>query len=241
MCREPTPVDTFSGVPLPLAPIEGGSWPTRQEITDNHAWHGKKHEPLLLGIGGEALRSSRVQEVDYARHTWYHDNFRGPDLPGNDEERLRPIILAAAGYVPDRAISFDRNGEPRLVKLPPEIREEMWSTGEIRLASPLHVRNFLCDYLLNRDLPAIKPDLIREFLNTRDDVWRLKLGNGFLRLMTRRVMEPMEGPYLEAYRTERIYPPRHAQTVTKFVAGVLLHPEYHPRAHQKLRNRLVVA
>ena len=239
--RLETPIDRFSGIPYHVSPhyIEEHPDRTGYPDDDDHLWH-EDGEDFPRNAGERGLRGSRVQVLPYWVHMRKHDAFAGPRIPVDEDEQAWAMIGTAAGYVPEWAIVFDSLGRPDYVRLSQETREQMWATGQVRIDSPYHLREFLCGYMLNRELD-IKESTIDEFLNTRDDAWRRRLGNGFLKLIARQAMEPLDYDYAAAYRAGLIYPPRHAQTASRFAARVLLHPEYQVRAHERLRERLVAA
>ncbi len=119
-----TPLDDISGMPLPLLPTE--MLDRENERTNwHHAWHANS-APQLQGIGGRALRHSRVQLVRDIDHNHgdrsqgkltYHDHYIGPPLPTTDQERLKLCVIAAAGYVPDTAIDLWAKQGPRVVRM----------------------------------------------------------------------------------------------------------------------------
>lgn len=244
MNREPTPIDEFSGMPLPISPEYLEERPNSFFYmgNDHHIWHRDGDEDSRnWALGDRALRASRVQVVPYGVHMRYHDVCSGPQFPLDDDERAWATIGAVVGYVPDRAMVFRKLDRVDLVRLSRDTRERMWAMGQIRVDSIYSVREFLCGYLLNREGLDIQESMIDEFLHTRDEAWRLRLGNGLLRRIARYAMEPLDRLYSIAYKAEVIYPPKRAQTAAKFVTRALLHPEYCTRAHERLRDRLVKA
>lgn len=116
-----TPMDEMSGIPLPILPQEYLPMGKPDIANWHHPWHAES-APELQGLGGKALRHSRVQLVRATDHNMgdkrrgkltYHDFFVGPPLPTTDDERFRLCVISAAGYVPDEAIDL-RGDEPKI-------------------------------------------------------------------------------------------------------------------------------
>jgi len=114
-----TPTDELTGLPLPILPQEYLQ-ANATETNWHHAWHANS-APELQGLGGRALRHSRVQLVHRTDHNYkdkgrpnYHNFFEGPPLPDNEDDQFRLCVISAAGYIPDTAIDL-RSGEPELV------------------------------------------------------------------------------------------------------------------------------
>lgn len=121
-----TPLDHETGIPLPILPT--GVLERDDPNTNwHHAWHANS-APQLQGVGGRALRHSRVQLVRDIDHNHgdkekgkltYHDYYVGPPLPETDDERFRLCVIAAAGHVPDKAIDLWSADEPQVVTMTP--------------------------------------------------------------------------------------------------------------------------
>lgn len=122
-----TPLDYETGIPLPILPTKELD---RHDPTTNwhHAWHANS-APELQGVGGRALRHSRVQLVRNVDHNHgnkevgkltYHDYYVGPPLPTDDDERYKLCIISAAGYVPDMAIDLWSGDGPSKVRMTAE-------------------------------------------------------------------------------------------------------------------------
>jgi hypothetical protein len=121
-----TPMDEETGMPLPLLPT--GILERDDSHTNwHHAWHPNS-APELEGLGGRALRHSRVQLVRDVDHNHgdklkgkltYHDHYVGPPLPSTDEDRLKLCVISAAGYIPDEAIDLWSRDGPTIVRMTP--------------------------------------------------------------------------------------------------------------------------
>jgi len=245
-CREPatgqgqlvTPVDDFSGIPLSLSPMYMAERPSRFGPDDHHLWH-ERLDPRLLTLGGRALRSSRIQRANYdMHHLDYHAyNFRGPDIPETVASQLRPIILGAAGYIPGRAISFTRTGEPQLVIVPDDIRRKMWSDGQIRVERVDTVRVFLKQLILDQDLSDVRSSTIDEFLYTMDMKRKREIGNDLLARATRRATSSVKQAYVQAYKSN-LLPFDRPQTVSQFALAAVAMRRRRARLYSDLGQRL---
>ena len=112
-----TPVDEATDMPLPVRlPAEEILSKNSPETNWHHHFHSSS-DPALQTLGGNALRSSRLQLVPAYLHNAgkaenvYHRIFKGPPLPGADdqEKQFELCILAAAGYLPAQAIDMESN------------------------------------------------------------------------------------------------------------------------------------
>ncbi|MEO8105404.1 MAG: hypothetical protein ABI602_03655 [Candidatus Saccharibacteria bacterium] len=217
-----TPIDEFSGIPLPLAPQYMAERPSRYKPNDHHSWHSRLDPLLHDSVGGLALRGSRVQMANFDTHNldYHRDNFDGPPLPQNDAERLRPIVLAAAGYVPDRAISFTPQHHAVLVPLSKQVRAALWNKGKIRVERFSSVQAYLQEITFSQDFSYFENATIDEFLTTADESRRQQIGRTFLTYAVRSAIEPISPTYSQAYRAE-LLPRYFAQTADRFVLGRL--------------------
>jgi hypothetical protein len=131
-------------MPLPILPTHVLPVNDPVEANMHHAWHPST-APELQGLAGQALRHSRVQLVAATDHNLgdkkqgpltYHDYYAGPPLPTSEAEIFRMCVLAAAGYIPDRAIDIHGPNGPR------EIRINELQRGILRKpAVPMHINN----------------------------------------------------------------------------------------------------
>ena len=122
-----TPVDSLTGVPLPILPREILPIDNPEVANMHHAWHPSS-DPRLLTTAGLALRHSRVQLVRATDHNMgdknrgkltYHDFYEGPPLPEDETEIFRMCVLSCAGYLPDKAIDLHK-ATPREITMNPQ-------------------------------------------------------------------------------------------------------------------------
>ena len=213
-------MDEFSGIPLPISPQYADERPSRYPRDRHHPWHDAL-DPLLQGVGGKALRESRIQITNYdAHHLDYHGAGLRPTLPEYDSERIRPILLSAADYVPEYGIAFTRDGAPYRTRFSDEIRTWLRDSGTIRIASVQVVRRFLCANVIDQALNDISPGAVDEFLFTADPLRKWELGNDILARASRRAAAPAEEPYREAYKAGLI-PKKRGQIASRFLLASL--------------------
>lgn len=231
-----TPSDEFSGLPLPLYPQE--LIRSRRFQPDLHHPIHPKRSPELQSVGGKALRNVRVQVAAYETHHYdYHRNFYGPELPKTDDDCLRPVILAAAGYIPDTSIRFKR-GKPQIVSLTPRERSTLWEQRRVRIGSARPVQEFLKEYILSQDIAGVNESTIDEFLHTTDDQRRWILGNEFLGRAALQATEQLKPTYRQAFKAE-LMPNTRAETVSRFVLSQLGMRRQRIRLFEELKLRLV--
>lgn len=235
-----TLVDDFSGIPLPIAPAYMEQRESRFETDWHHPWHDRLN-PLLRDLSGKALRASRIQKVNYdAHHMDYHRTFVGPRIPLTEEERIRPIVLAAAGYIPKKAITFDSELNPEVVELDDLTRRRLVSSNSFKVESSGQVRIFLKDYTFRQDLFRDNEALIDQLLESKDPKKRRNAGNELLVNATKIVAEPVEESYATAFKTEFISHDR-AQSAGRFVLSSLAMRRHRSRLIEELRGKLALA
>src|SRR5437868_1010472 len=93
-------LDTATGLPLPIAPVEFARLPGPGGHSNWHHHYHPAKSPILQTPAGVAVRNCRIQFVPRDVHQRYHDLFAGPPLPGSNEEAFRTTVLAVAGVVP---------------------------------------------------------------------------------------------------------------------------------------------
>lgn len=237
-----SPVDDLTGVPLILHPDENSRDRHIYPDDKHHPWHPKNSPLVKTGTaGGEALRASRVQVASYdVHHLEYHRNYFGPELPTDDASRFKLIVLTAAGYIPERAIVFNRPRKPSTKKLGSEERLRIWDNNVVRVDSPDAVRTFLKEYSFNQDFSDLKESAIDEFLNTKNAVKRWELGNVLLANSVYKATMPVRQIFEKAYKSELI-PPAHTKRVTKFVMAALNVEQQRDRLINELGKRLLQA
>lgn len=195
-----TPVCEATGLPLPIAPSEQSN-----DASARRDWHHHFHprlSPLLAhdSLSGSAVRSARIQLVDYAtHHNDYHGNYLGPPLPVTETDKFGLVILATAGYIPREGLDFSGN-EPKRVELSHEQRKRMRGSGELKVAAISPIQKFITAYTMDQDLSHVDEMIIDEFLNTTDKEQKLKLGSSLLRLAVRQAADPIIPMYRQAWK-----------------------------------------
>ena len=243
VARLETPTDPETGIPfaiLPsddLPPLPGRRQSNKERLADwHHAFH-EKNKLLRRGLGGAALRHSRVQWVSYDdHHNKYHPEFFGPWLPETDEETFRMVVPVAAGYVPAEAIAFDSLDKPYRAPLSDTLRRRFSETGEIRVANPAAVRNFMTDFSLRHDFGGINESTVDEFLNTTDEIRRKELGGTLLAIAAYDAANLVAEVYRESHRRGLI-PPQRAQNAGRFIFSAITTHRSKP-AFMALASRL---
>jgi hypothetical protein len=242
-----TPTDPLTGVPLVLMP--NAALPP---VPDNEVnrirvadWHHPFHPRASLvnkTPGLAALRMARKQWVLYERHhnehkLGYHSLYDGPTLPESEEEQFRTVVFAAAGYIPELAIDFQKHDRHRLKRLNETRRNQLCQSGQIQIGSVMTVRDFMISYALQRDFVDINSNVVDEFLNTSKFERRIQIGNMLLRAAATQSVERINPIYRMAKREERI-PPSKAHTAAQFVLASMSLAKGRRRAYQALERRL---
>lgn len=195
-----TPIDEI-GMPLPLAPTDLEIHDASQPKPDwHHHFHPRKSVILREDWGGDAVRNSRVQLADYrVHHNEYHNYFYGPELPITAQQKFGIAVLAIAGYVPAEAIAFKR-GKPRIVRLTEDQRSRLLTSGELKIAAPETVRNFLAEYTVKQDLTHADESIVDEFIHTDEIEKKYELGGALLKLAIEKAVEPLDPFYRTAWK-----------------------------------------
>jgi hypothetical protein len=240
-----TPADEMTGIPLPLMPrndlppVPTGNMRNLERVAD---WHHPFHPRSILiheGLGPAAVRNCRIQWANYVdHHHRYHAAYKGPELPITDNERFNTVVFAAAGYVPDRAISFEGRRRPVFKRLNDEDREQLWRNGQLRVANQASVQTFLTDYVLRQDFGGINETTIDEFLHTSDLKRKRELGGTLLGIAAYDAAAPLRNTYQES-RKLHLIPPDRARTAGRFIFGAMT--AHRSRALGALTSRLATA
>lgn len=217
-----TPMDEQAGIPLPifprgdLPPVPVGRERNIERIAD---WHHPFHPRAALvedGLGAMAVRNCRIQWTEYDdHHHKYHGAYAGPELPQEPEEQFKTVVLAAAGYVPRQTIRFV-HGRPVVCHLDDELRESLWTSGQLRIGNTAAVRNFLIDYAFSKDFGGVNASTIDEFLHTPDEKRRKDLGSTFLGIVAYDIAQPLRSIYKES-RKLNLIPRAQARTAGRFI------------------------
>lgn len=232
---EITPADPISGLPLLIAPEEralfilNGHEPSYDEYGRptadwNHVFHPGR-QVLSGGDGSAAVRNARLQLVLRSTHDEYHAAYYGPELPATVPNRFKTAVLCAAGYIPMQAIKFGSQG-PRVVNLSSLEREQLRTSGEVKMASFSVVQRFMRDFVLNQPVDHIKPRTINQFLRidpseSPDSAKKHRyLTHLLLSLVIDRVEDDLINPYAFAYGYDLLKPDAPARP-DHFVQSVL--------------------
>lgn len=141
-----TPVDEFSGLPLPLLPTAEVLPVNQGEIANWHHHFHPKSDPVLSGtIGGRALRAARIQLVPAVQHNYsdaaYHCFYAGPPIPTDRAEQFGMSVLACAGYMSDYAIDL-ADGEPQVRPMTAAQLNQLGMRPEVEVPEPGDVRRY---------------------------------------------------------------------------------------------------
>lgn len=222
------PFDHHTGIPLPLVydPIILASRPVPETERFSDLHHVFYPRALLMAgdIGDQALRGCRVQLVPRPEHNLYHTAYDVPRLPRSDFENFRTIVFSAAGYMPGRAVFFDREGRPKLVPLTPDERARLWGGHAAHIETPDRVRRYLIHYAVQYGLD-ISPSLMDEFLHAKLQNRRMSLGRELIRLASEEAARPLARQYFEARRKRRL-PRDQPQQVGQYISRLLLNEQY---------------
>ncbi len=232
-----TPVDEI-GMPLPLAPIRTERRANNLPETDlHHHFHPRRSPVLVGGLGGKAVRNVRLQRSDYHQHHIdYHGNFDGPPLPKTRAQQFGIVVLASAGYVPDRAISFT-DGQPNEVPLTRAQRQSLWLSGDLKIAAPEIIRKFLIDYTTSQDLTDVNDKLVDEFLNTPNTQRRYQLGGMLLGVAIEKATEPIDPFYRTAWK-KGLIPRDSSARVQRLIKNKMRYKQYRPLLIDRLEQML---
>lgn len=201
---------TLTGLPLPMwyddsfSHYEGR--PAAQQRKDEHHTFFPRRELEAGPLEDLALRVSRVQRGPRWDHDLFHAIYGTPVLPATELRQFGVIVLAASGYIPDRAISFNKAGVPRTVKLDPEQREKLWSPNGIHIEHPATVRKYLLQYVIQHGL-NVDVATIDEFLHTDKVEDRMVIGECMIEQASAEATRPYQEVYSEAHRYRRL--PKH--------------------------------
>ncbi|HET8708765.1 MAG TPA: hypothetical protein VFL85_00635 [Candidatus Saccharimonadales bacterium] len=232
----PTFTDELTGLPLSIAPVEGVQISTRSDKSNwHHHFHPSTSPVLVNTIGGRALRNSRVQRVDRNFHNYsptaYHCFFKGPDIPEEEDEQFRMVVLACAGYIPEDGVDLS-SGEPRRVRLSELQLQQLRQpgTGDEKQATYGYrdlrysydsVREFFSHYALTRRLDHMDPSKIDEFLHTKDEQQKRYLGHLLLAKKVEVAAEPMREAYKQIRAAGMLHPlmPPAPKTLVRYKLG----------------------
>lgn len=192
-----TPVDSLTGIPLPVYP----NWRRLNPKSANNNWHHHYHkstDPALTSQDGLAIRHSRLQLLPIPVHNRYHDIFEGPPLPKTNSERFGHLVLVSAGYIPSEAVNVYGDNPAEVVELSDKKRSRLQSSGQIHLRGQSNISNFMRRYLIKQDLSHVDEQLIDEFLHTGSIYRKRFLGHYLLAMASEVAVEPIKPVYQQA-------------------------------------------
>jgi hypothetical protein len=220
---EPTPYDELTGMPLPILPFERfidvNPCPAN-EISPHHAAHPRDREELINTPNGDVTRTVRMQTVEgpggsveightvqpwHKTHQRYHYFCSGPEwLPATEDEQFTYNIWAGSLYVP--RYGLDVSGKKMVKKKLNEHQIELLHRGQIYVAEPGILRNFLRNYVLERGLQHIENKTIDEFVATPDVERKQRLGRKILALASELAAEPINSELHQARKIGYVHP-----------------------------------
>ena len=196
-----TPTDPASGLPLPVLPIAAPASSTPAEIVNFH--HHFHPRPSLINDGeaGVALRVSRGQYLPKWLHDHHHNYFAGPKVPQARDAKFRTCVLACAGVIPDHAIDFSGYDGPKLIRMTPYQYAQVATTiaheGFRKLDGGITYRNwigaFFANYAIEQSFEnEVNPLVIEQFLETTNEVRKLRLGKFMLKAAINAAVVPVK-------------------------------------------------
>lgn len=165
-----TPTDEFSGLPLPLLPLENELPIDQGDIANWHHHFHPRTDPVLFNtVGGRALRSARIQLVATTQHNYsemaYHKFFKGPEIPADRDTQFGLCVLSCAGFLPEDAVDTS-TGEPRIVRMTNEQQAQLRVKPEASDPEEWQVEKYR-----RQKLPAASLDEVRRVLAEK---WQLQ-------------------------------------------------------------------
>jgi hypothetical protein len=236
-----TPTCEVTGLPLPILPKEPSSNEAPFSFPPNlhHHFHPEKI-PALLTVAGLAVRGCRVQRVNFRLHNDYHKLFSGPELPADDDQSFRTVVLCAAGVVPRMALDLSKRGDYQEVPLSNYNHSFLSRTKIINIGAKESLAVFLAEYAAQQGVEELVDNrILDEFL----DKWTAKKRkNEIARLMlTEALGLSLEdiNPSYNDFKKEGYLRPR-SETLHKVTKRLI---RCHSLGHfrQSVENRLVTA
>lgn len=222
------PFDHHTGIPLPLiydqAIVDARPVPATEQFSDLHHVFYPRAVLMAGDIGDKALRSCRVQLMPRPEHNLYHATYGVPHLPRNEFENFRTIVFSAAGYMPGRAVFFDRAGNPNLVPIDADQRVRLWGPKATHIEMKDRVRRYLTHYAVLYGLD-VSPLLLEEFMYTKLEPRRVAIGKELIRRASEEATRPLARQYFDA-REKRRLPKGQPQQVGQYVCSLLLNEQH---------------
>lgn len=154
------------------------------------------------------IRWSRIQETERLLHNKCHSEHDGVTLPFDEHENFIVLLLNAARYIPAQGMDFSRR-KPRIITLDEEMKRRLQLPGVIYNQERMEKRigYYFGRYIVKYGLPSVKEITeVSQFLETTDELARLRLGNRIIRLASRAVIDPAESLYQSARAAGRLSP-----------------------------------
>lgn len=245
------PLDEYSGLPLPILPVEApNSIAANHYLAREYCRHDQHHaffpKSELQDEGDLVLRHSRLQYGPRWAHSKYHEFYTGVQLPETKDRQFALGVLATAGYIPETAVNVGAS-EPRIVELYPHERRQMheetvypeqrFSDRTGRDLNQLKRGVFFMEYALQQKFDHVREVLLEEFLETTDRDRKQKLGMFIVDMAFARAAEPIDDMYRVAHKQGYIPPERPRHTVG-FLRGVVqgYQPDYFTALEQKIET-----
>ncbi len=197
-----TPLDEFTGLPLPVVISEPKNKSSNAKIDFHHHFHPER-DLIHADDAMLALRRSRGQNLPRWIHEHHHKYFAGPEFPESRKDTFASVVLACAGVVPRKAIDYSGKYEtPRIVevwdnsqyqKIVSSIKHEAQDKNKIsRRIARAEIGKFFANYAIEQSFEdVISSTEIDEFLNTTNPIKRKELGNRMLGAAIRMSVEPV--------------------------------------------------
>ena len=187
------------------------------------------------------IRWSRIQEVERILHNRCHSNYDGTTLPVDEHEKFIVMLLNAAHYIPAQAMDLS-GSKPRIITLDDAMKQRLHSPGVIHKQARMEKRigYYFGRYIVRYGLPTIQEvSEVSQFLETKDDLARRRLGNRIIRLASKAVIDPAEPLYQSARAAGRLTP----QSPKRALGFMMKHfdnkqPDYFCYIEQQLKHEL---
>jgi len=241
-----TPVDEETGLLFPYSIFTASDdRGIKKTWNDWHHGFSPRNDVILAETdGGVFLRDSRLQLVPRWLHERYHQIYTGPPIPTTGRDQLLIGILAVAGYLPDFAIDVTKSAKNNhLVRIDKSLRRQMSApdflkhgiSKDINMQRYARIGRFMMAEVLNQNISSVDERGIEEFLETKNQETRIRIGREIIKLLIERATEPIEPIYDRAYKSNRL-----ATTHIRRASGIIKvvtsrhHPDYIDDLHQKI-------
>lgn len=241
------PIDEISGLSLPIAPKCNYESLADPNLSDEHHGFHDENDPRLKTVAGLALRNCRLQRIEKDLHNEgpfrYHPFISGPELPKTEFDYFSRCVLACAGVIPDRVLDLS-TGDPFVRPISPEEAAFLRTQSEENEFSYKYISyrykpisDFFISYALKQKLDHIKEKDIDEFLHTKSERRKLRLGRLLLDESVEVATDSLRNKYAAYRRAELLHPrvPESPMTLVKFKLGG---PEKREELIPKLEVRL---